>query len=109
MVATALAAFGTGLLNGAVVVFATAYRLVWTLVARSLLFFSGVFFVVETLSPHIRDLMWWNPLLHGVIWFRAGIYGNYPTATLSYAYLAGYILFVALLGLSLERMARRRA
>lgn len=106
--ATALAAFGTGLFNAAVVTFFTAYRLAWTLFARSLLFFSSVFYVVEQLPPEFRDWLWWNPLLHGVIWFRNGIYPGYPTATLSYAYLIGFGLFATLMGLALENLVRRR-
>lgn len=106
--ATVLVAFGIGLFNASVVVFFTAYRLIWTLIARSLLFFSSVFFVLEQLPPNFRDVLWWNPLLHGVIWFRKGIFADYPTYYLSPGYMLGFGLAIILLGLSLEHLVRRR-
>jgi capsular polysaccharide transport system permease protein len=109
VLAIALLGFGVGIFNACVVLFASAYRLVWTLIARSLIFFSSVFYVVETLPPDFRDWLWWNPLLHGVIWFRVGIFEGYPTDTLSYTYMLGFALAATLLGLSLETLVRRRA
>jgi len=106
---TALAAFGVGVLNAATVVFFTAYRLIWTLIARSLIFFSSVFFVADALTPELRDMLWWNPLLHGVILFRTGIYDSYPDDMLSIGYLIGFGLATLLAGLSLERLVRARA
>ncbi len=107
--ATAFAAFGIGLFNASAQAFMTAYRLLWTLIARSLLFFSSVFYVVETLPPVFREALWWNPLLHGVIWFRTGLYPDYPTVTLSQSYLIAFGLAATLMGLALEAILRRRA
>jgi capsular polysaccharide transport system permease protein len=109
VLATGLVAFGVGVFNASLVVFFVAYRLIWTLIARSLIFFSSVFFVVDALTPELRDILWWNPLLHGVTWFRTGIYGDYPADTLSVAYLVGFGLVALLLGLSMETLVRRRA
>jgi capsular polysaccharide transport system permease protein len=108
-IVTALAAFGVGLFNAAAAAFLAAYRLFWTLLARSLLFFSSVFYVIDTLPPNFRDTLWWNPLLHGVVWFRSGFYGDYPVATLSYVYMIGFTLMAILMGLSLVSLWRRRA
>lgn len=109
VLAIALIGFGVGIFNACVVLFAAAYRLVWTLIARSLIFFSSVFYVVETLPPVFREWLSWNPLLHGVIWFRSGIFAGYPTDTLSYTYMLGFGLVSTLLGLSMQALVRRRA
>jgi capsular polysaccharide transport system permease protein len=105
----ALTAFGVGLCNGCLVTFFAAYRMIWTLIARSLLFFSSILYVIEVLPPAIRNVLWWNPLLHGVIWFRAGVFATYPTETLSYGYMTAFCIGSILLGLAMERIVRRRA
>jgi capsular polysaccharide transport system permease protein len=104
---TSMTAFGVGLFNASVAGHFSVYRMVWTLVARSLIFFSSVFYVVETLPQGFRDALWWNPLLHGVIWFRTGIFQYYPANTLSYSYALTFCLGSILLGLSAERVLNR--
>ncbi len=103
------AAFGLGLFNLAMQSFLSTYRLIWTLIARSLLFFSSVFFVVDNLVPWLREVLSWNPLLHGVVWFRLGLFRGYPTEILNVSYFVGFALLINALGLSAEALMRRRA
>ncbi len=109
VVVMALTGFGVGLFNAAVVVHFSVYRMIWTLTARSLIFFSNVFYVIEYLPRAFRDVLWWNPLLHGVIWFRTGVYRFYPESTLSYSYAVTFCVLSVLLGLAAERVLRRHA
>ncbi len=104
----ALTAFGVGLFNAAVALHFTFYRMIWTLIARSLIFFSNVFFVADFLPAYVRDWLWWNPLLHGVIWFRTGVYQFYPHLTLSYAYALYWCLGAVLIGLAAQRVLHRQ-
>lgn len=109
IVIISLTAFGVGLFNAAVASHFSVYRMAWTLMARSLIFFSNVFFVVEILPRSFRDILWWNPLLHGVILFRTGIYRYYPDATLSYSYMLTFCICSILAGLAAERVLHRHA
>ena len=102
-------AFGVGLTNACIASSVIGYRLLWTLVSRSLIFFSNVFYVVDFLSIDFRDVLWWNPLLHGIIWFRTGMYEHYPQLTLSHSYLIVFCTLSILTGLALERILHRSA
>jgi len=104
----ALTAFGVGLSVGCLAIYSGVFRLIWTLIARSLIFFSNVFYVVDFLHHPGRQLLGWNPLLHGVIWFRTGIYDAYPANSLSQAYMISFCVLSILFGLALERSVRRR-
>ena len=107
--AIALTAFGVGLTVGCLTLYSGVVRLVWTLLARSLIFFSSVFYVIDFLKHPGRDVLWWNPLLHGVVWFRTAIYPDYPANILSKPYMLTFCALSILIGLALERVARRRA
>ena len=104
-----LTAFGVGLFNAAVAGHFSVYRMVWTLMARSLIFFSNVFYVIDFLPQKFRDVLWWNPLLHGIIWFRTGMYQFYPAGTLSYSYAIAFCLCSILMGLAAQRVLQRYA
>ena len=73
------------------------------------IFFSSVFYVIDFLKHPGRDVLWWNPLLHGVVWFRTAIYPDYPANILSKPYMLTFCALSILIGLALERVARRRA
>jgi capsular polysaccharide transport system permease protein len=104
---TSVTGFGVGIFNAAIVSHFSVYRMVWTLIARSLIFFSNVFYIVDTLPPDFRQVLSWNPLLHGIIWFRTGVFRYYPDETLSYAYAITFCLGSVLLGLAAQRVLHR--
>jgi capsular polysaccharide transport system permease protein len=69
---------------------------------------SGVFFIPTNLPERLRDIIWYNPLLHAVEWLRSAYFDGYGYGMLSRSYLffaASFILFV---GLLLERALRGR-
>lgn len=103
MLAIGLSAFGLGLVNGVLTKLSRAYAMAWSVVSRSLLFFSGVFYMPTNLPPAARDIVLWNPILHGLEWFRVGVFGSYPTGSLSRVYLLVFGLAMLTLGLLLLR------
>lgn len=106
--ATALLAIGVGLINGVIGAFFRLWAVIYGVLSRSLLFLSGVFFVPDFMPPPIRYWLSWNPLLHGLEWFRSGFYPTYPTLTLDTTYLIGCGIGALLIGLALERVFRAR-
>lgn len=107
VIAGGLTALGVGLVNGCIIYYFPPYRLIWTLLSRSLVFFSGLFPVIENLPASTRAILLWNPILHVVIWFRSGVFRGYPQASLDLVYLFVFIGLSLLLGLALERLVRR--
>ncbi|WGD30504.1 ABC transporter permease [Ancylobacter sp. WKF20] len=106
--ATALLAIGVGLINGVIGAFFRLWAVIYGVLSRSLIFLSGVFFVPDFMPPAIRYYLSWNPLLHGLEWFRSGFYLTYPTLTLDKGYLIGFSVVALLVGLALERVFRAR-
>nr|WP_281502946.1 ABC transporter permease [Ancylobacter crimeensis] len=106
--ATALLGIGVGLINGVIGSFFRLWAVIYGVASRSLIFLSGVFFVPDLMPPGIRYVLSWNPLLHGLEWFRSGFYLTYPTLTLSKSYLIGFGVASLLIGLALERVFRSR-
>ena len=104
MLAIGLAGFGTGLVNGVLTHLSRAYAMVWSVASRSMLFISGVFYTPSSLPPTARDIVLWNPILHGLEWFRAGIFDSYPTGSLSRTYLVLFGVSTLTLGLMLLRV-----
>lgn len=105
--ALSFSALGIGLLNSCLVEYFGAWRLLWSVIARSLIFFSNVFYVVDFLPPVARSILFWNPVLHGVIWFRIGLYPNYPSLTFSPFYMLAFSAVALLAGMVMERQLRR--
>ena len=109
ILATSFLALGVGIFNSCLAEYFHIWRLLWSVFARSLIFFSNVFYVVDFFPPAARNILWWNPLLHGVIWFRKGLYNNYPSLTFSPIYMLSFGAVALLLGLAMERNLRREA
>lgn len=106
--ATAFLAIAFGLINGVIGAFFRLWAVFYGVASRSLIFLSGVFFVPDFMPPPIRAVLSWNPLLHGLEWFRSGFYLTYPTLTLDKGYILGFAVVSLLIGLALERVFRAR-
>lgn len=68
---------------------------------------SGIFFVPAQMPPNVQAIMWWNPFLHCVEWFRTSTYLDY-IPLLSKAYLLSLSTGLLTVALCLERVFRRR-
>ena len=68
---------------------------------------SGVVFVPSTLPPSVLAIIWWNPFLHCVEWFRSATYLDY-VSVLDRTYLLSISTAFLVIGLTLERVYRDR-
>ena len=98
---------GIGLVNSAISRFFPFWRTIYSIVTRGLLFFSGVLHIPDLYPLPMRDWLTWNPILHGVTWFRVGVYGRYPSYTLDEAYLVTCTIFLLFLGFIADRASLR--
>jgi capsular polysaccharide transport system permease protein len=105
---TAALALGVGLVIGYASLFVKPVEKIYGILARGLLFVSGVFYVPSFMPPALRDLLAWNPVLHGVELMRLGVYGTYPSIVYSPFYFKGFALGAIVLGMLLVWSDRRR-
>jgi capsular polysaccharide transport system permease protein len=102
-----LLGFGIGLVNSAISQRFSLWTHIYAYMTYGLMFMSGVFFVVDLVPPHIREFMIWNPIAHGIEWFRLGIYGQYLVHTLDREYLVGCSATALFLGFVAHRATLR--
>jgi capsular polysaccharide transport system permease protein len=92
---------GIGLINSALIKYFPIWSLLYSLKTRGIIFISGVFYILSYLPYSSRSFVVWNPVAHGVEWFRVGLYGPlYPTSVLDTDYLSlcsGISLFLGIL------------
>lgn len=75
---------------------------------RPFFWLSGIFFAANALTGNIRELMLYNPVLHVVELCRGGWFPGYDPVHADPFYVVVWILGLAFVGLSLERVVRRR-
>ena len=107
LLSLSLLGLGMGLCNAALEQLIPLWRFFWIPIARGLILFSGVIYVPDFLPTHIRDVLSWNPVLHGLELFRMGFYLNYPRTLYSGPYLWSSALLLILVGLCADRVFRR--
>lgn len=98
---------GIGLINSAIARRFALWNFVYARLTYGLMFMSGAFYVVDLLPLFIRNVIVWNPLVHGIEWFRLGLYGRYPVHTLDSDYLLGTTGVVLLVGVIAHRATLR--
>jgi capsular polysaccharide transport system permease protein len=69
---------------------------------------SGIFFIPTSLPEQIRNILWYNPLIHSVEWLRSAYYDGYGYGMLSRTYLLVSATLILFVGLLLERGIRGR-
>jgi len=105
---TFLLGFGVGTINATVTTLFRSWQNIFTIVTRPLYLASGVFYLIDELPYAAREVLSWNPIVHSVEWFRSAFYPSYTTMTLDTDYLVKWAIATFVIGLVLERLARRR-
>jgi len=98
---TALLGVGIGTLNCFLTMRFPVWERAWSIVTRPLFLMSGIFYTYELMPSIVRDLVWWNPLMHLTGLMRRGVYGVYPADYVSESYVVTVALISLVLGLLL--------
>lgn len=102
-----MVAVGIGLLNSAIARFFPFWVTMYGILTRGLLFFSGVLHIADFYPLWLREWLVWNPILHGITWFRLGVYGRYPDYVLDEFYLVKCAIVLLFLGFVADRASLR--
>jgi capsular polysaccharide transport system permease protein len=78
------------------------------ILTRPLIFISGVFYVPSLLPMEAGNLLWWNPVLHLVEWFRLAYYPTYPRLIFTPWWPLALGVWFLFAGLVLERFTRSK-
>lgn len=100
-------ALGCGVALGVLTEFLPSLANILRVPFRLLYFTSGGFFLPESLPPAARDIVVWNPVLHGVTLFREGYYPRYDSHTLAVLYLTSWSVASILLAFVVVRLAAK--
>lgn len=84
--ALSLLGLGAGATNAVIFRLWPTWKQVESIVSRPLFFLSGIFYVPSDFPTHIVKILAWNPVIHGIEWFREGYYGNYHSIILDKSY-----------------------
>ncbi len=96
-----------GLMNCYLMTAFPAWGRIWWVLTRPLFLISGIFFTYDDLPAIAQDILWYNPLLHGVGFMRTGFYLTYKGDYLSLLYVCSVSAMLAILGLLLVRLNYR--
>ena len=88
-----------GLVNATLFEIFPAWKSLWKIVTRPMFFISCVFYLFDALPNTVRDVLWWNPLVHAIGLIRAGFYPEYEAAYVSPLYVVGVSLVLMTFGL----------
>jgi len=105
---TFILGFGIGSINATMSTLFRSWPQIFSIATRPLYLSSGVFYLVDQLPEMARRVLVWNPIVHAIEWFRSSFYPAYGSVTLDRLYLVQWAVCSLVLGLAIERLARRR-
>lgn len=108
VLASALLGLGGGVTNAVVLRLWPTWKQLEAILGRPLFFISGIFFIPSMFPPEIRNILYWNPLLHMVEWMREGYYPNYESMLLDKQYLLLCTGILLITGFGGERLYRKK-
>ncbi|WP_372884146.1 ABC transporter permease [Shimia sp.] len=91
--------FGVGTLNCFLFLRFPVWQRAWAIITRPLMIVSGVIFLFATIPEPYRGYLWYNPLIHIIGQMRKSFYISYSGDYVSPAYVIGFGLCGALIGL----------
>nr|WP_319486577.1 ABC transporter permease [uncultured Cohaesibacter sp.] len=103
-----LLGFGVGTINAVVSIKISSWMNFYKILATPLMWISGIFYSLESIPPVFRDILVWNPIIHGVEYVRLGYFQHYRDTHVSIAYLFACGIILTFVGLAAERVIRLR-
>jgi capsular polysaccharide transport system permease protein len=100
--------FGFGVFCAYLAQVATIYVRVIRFVSRILYLFSGIFFIPDLLPRNLWNIIWYNPLAHGVELFRSAYYPSFESRMPVPSYMIAWAVGLTLAGLMLSSIRRMR-
>ncbi len=94
---------GVGLINCLLTGYFPTWDRIWNILSRPLVLLSGVLFIYDSMPAAVQDILWWNPVLHGVSMVRSGFYPTYHPDYVSLTYAFGVPMVLMALSLALLR------
>ncbi len=104
-----LLGLGAGTTNAVLFRLWPTWKQLESIISRPLFFLSAIFYVPDDFPTHVVKVLSWNPVLHGIEWFREGYYGNYHSSVLSKSYLITCVTILLVLGFFGERLYRKKS
>lgn len=98
---------GVGTINALITRRLVGWPIAFILVTVVIYITSGAMFLVDALPEKLRYVLSFNPIVHGVSWFRSAYYDGYGELHLSKQYLVLFGLASLMIGLFAERLLRR--
>lgn len=98
---------GIGLVNAAISRRFPLWLYIYGIPGRALMILSGAYYIVDLLPLFFRDVVVWNPIAHGIEWFRLGQYGEYPVITLDRDYFIVSAVIALIVGIAAHRVTVR--
>lgn len=102
-------AFGAGVSLAVIRRFMPSISNVYLVIMGPAFFVSCVFFSLSSIPTEYREILAWNPLVHGVEGFRAGYYPEYADADVDLVYLFGWVVVLNCFGFLGEWLTRFRS
>ena len=99
--------FGVGTFIGILGEFVPSLANVLGIPLRLLYLMSGIFYLPEAMAPAFRDILIWNPVVHGITLFRMGYYEYYDSFAFDANYLLIWSIAAVFIALVAERVARK--
>lgn len=100
-------ALSLGMLHAVMSALYEAWDSVFGFVRLPLFLASAVFYMPAVMPPKVQAVLWWNPILHCVEWYRDAIYMDYQPL-LDRSYPVAFAAICLFLSLWLERTYRLR-
>jgi ABC-type polysaccharide/polyol phosphate export permease len=95
-----------GVLFGSIATYWHFFLRLASIIERFLQIFAAVFFVSEQLPENLRPWMLWLPLAHGMQLLRSAYFEAYASHDASLGYFLTSLVFLMVLALAAERLAR---
>lgn len=99
-------AFGAGLTLAVLKRFIPSISNAYLVILGPAFFVSCVFFPLAGVPTLYRDILVWNPLVHGIEGFRSGYYPVYGDQDIDFGYLFIWVVFLNFVGLVGEWLTR---